>query len=123
MVCIVFVFAHFLFCFLSFQEEVIKESLMMVPDTVKRYQMAYNELKDILVRPLSTSYADEIFLNYCDCTVHRSIVCKSVFLICESFAENLELFSILFNLERKEFFPSGFSSLNCNGYPQSFNYS
>lgn len=73
MVCIVFVFAHFLFCFLSFQEEVIKESLMMVPDTVKRYQMAYNELKDILVRPLST-YADEIFLNYCDCTVHRSIV-------------------------------------------------
>ncbi|CAL1289495.1 unnamed protein product [Larinioides sclopetarius] len=30
------------------QEEVIKESLMMVPDTMKRYQMAYNELQEIL---------------------------------------------------------------------------
>ncbi|XP_055931049.1 tubulin-specific chaperone A-like [Argiope bruennichi] len=30
------------------QEEVIKESLMMVPNTMKRYQMAYNELQEIL---------------------------------------------------------------------------
>ncbi|GFS87839.1 tubulin-specific chaperone A [Nephila pilipes] len=30
------------------QEEVIKESVMMVPDTMKRYQVAYNELQEIL---------------------------------------------------------------------------
>jgi len=30
------------------QEEVIKESQMMVPDTVKRYQVAYKELQEIL---------------------------------------------------------------------------
>ncbi|GFX88707.1 tubulin-specific chaperone A [Trichonephila clavipes] len=30
------------------QEEVIKESVMMVPDTMKRYQVAFNELQEIL---------------------------------------------------------------------------
>ncbi|KAG8193235.1 hypothetical protein JTE90_005582 [Oedothorax gibbosus] len=30
------------------QEEVIKESMMMIPDTARRYQMAYNELQEIL---------------------------------------------------------------------------
>ncbi|GFR30736.1 tubulin-specific chaperone A, partial [Trichonephila clavata] len=29
-------------------EEVIKESVMMVPDTMKRYQVAFNELQEIL---------------------------------------------------------------------------
>ncbi|XP_035228235.1 tubulin-specific chaperone A-like [Stegodyphus dumicola] len=41
------------------QEEVIKESIMMIPDTVKRYQMARNELQEILDNELELAESEE----------------------------------------------------------------
>jgi len=41
------------------QEEVIKESMEMIPDTGKRFQVAYNELKDILDNEVELSEKEE----------------------------------------------------------------
>ncbi|KFM77496.1 Tubulin-specific chaperone A, partial [Stegodyphus mimosarum] len=41
------------------QEEVIKESIMMIPDTVKRYQVAHNELQEILDNELELAESEE----------------------------------------------------------------
>ncbi|XP_054715036.1 tubulin-specific chaperone A-like [Uloborus diversus] len=41
------------------QEEVVKESIMMIPDTVKRYNIAYTELKEILDNELELAESEE----------------------------------------------------------------
>ncbi|XP_071039353.1 tubulin-specific chaperone A-like [Parasteatoda tepidariorum] len=37
------------------QEEVMKESRMMIPDTIKRYQVAYQELQEMLENDVELS--------------------------------------------------------------------
>ena len=41
------------------QEEVIKESMFMIPDTLKRFQVAHNELKEILDNEVELAESEE----------------------------------------------------------------